>query len=75
MRTSLRIVLVAGAGMAAATLVSGAPTQARAAGSEPIPGFGDMSQLMKDPAYREQKRVEISSISPNPVRSWPMRLA
>jgi len=58
MRTTLLIVLVAGAGIAAAALVL--RTEVCAAGSEPV-RLGDMSQLMKDPEYRELKRAEISS--------------
>lgn len=58
MRSSRVIVLAAGAGIAAATLVW--RTEVRAAGSEQV-RLGDMSQLMKDPAYRELKRAEISS--------------
>jgi hypothetical protein len=51
---------VASAGIATAATALRTSSEARAAGSEPI-RFGDMSQLMKDPAYREQKRAEISS--------------
>ena len=61
MRTTLLIVFVAGTSIAAAALALGAPLEARAAGSAPTPIFGDMSQLMKDPVYREQKRAETSA--------------
>jgi hypothetical protein len=57
-RSSMVVVWVAGAGIAAATLVL--RTEVRAAGSEPVI-LGDMSQLMKDPAYREAKRADIRS--------------
>jgi hypothetical protein len=60
MRTTLLIVFVAGAGIAAAAIAMRTSSEARAAGSEPVM-LGDMSQLMKDPEYRELKRAEISS--------------
>jgi hypothetical protein len=60
MRTTLLIVFVAAAGIAAATIALRTSSEARAAGSEPV-RLGDMSQLMKDPEYRELKRSEISS--------------
>ena len=62
MRTTLLIVFVAGAGIAAAAIALRTSSEVRAADSSaPTPIFGDMSQLMKDPVYREQKRAEISA--------------
>lgn len=61
MRSSTAVVFVAGAGIAAAALALCTPPEARAAGSEQVRKLGDMSQLMKDPEYREQKRAEIRS--------------
>jgi hypothetical protein len=62
MRTTLLIVFVAGAGIAAAAIALRTSSEVRAAdNSAPAVRLGDMSQLMKDPEYREQKRAEISS--------------
>jgi hypothetical protein len=61
MRTTLLMAFVAGAGIAAAAVTLRTSSAVRAAGSAPTPIFGDMSQLMKDPVYREQKRAEISA--------------
>jgi len=65
MRTALLIVFVAGAGIAAAPIAL-RTSVARAADTVQGPigsitNVRDMSQLMKDPEYREQKRAEISS--------------
>jgi hypothetical protein len=66
MRTTLLIAFVAGAGIAAAPIALRTSSVARAADTVPGPignitNVRDMSQLMKDPEYREQKRAEISS--------------
>lgn len=66
MRTTLLIVFVAGAAIAAALIALRTSSVARAADTVQGPigsitNVRDMSQLMKDPEYREQKRAEISS--------------
>jgi hypothetical protein len=61
MRTAILVVFVASVGIAAPAFSFSASTQAASASSAPVLILGDMSQLMKDPAYREAKRAEISS--------------
>jgi hypothetical protein len=66
MRTTLLIVFVAGAGITAAQIALRTSSVARAADTVQGPignitNVRDMSQLMKDPEYREQKRAEINS--------------
>ena len=66
MRSTLLIVFVAGAGIAAAPIALRTSSVVRAADTVQGPvgnitNLRDMSQLMKDPEYREQKRTEISS--------------
>lgn len=61
MRSSMVVVFVAGAGIAAAALALRTASEARAARSGQVRNLGDLSQLMKDPEYRETKRAEIRS--------------